>query len=510
MADIITTGDIRVDGVFAGEPFRWNAGSPLGTPVTVTYSFPTAPLSYASEATLVNGWRAFTTTEQQAARDLFAYVSSFTKLTFQEVAATDQSYGQVVLQFNTQSQSSGFANYPYDADLPKGSALAGDIYIAKNDFTSFDKGQYGWLTLAHELGHALGMKHLGNYNAGEPDGAANNTGPYLDKAFDSYQYSIMSYSAPAQGQFNITYSIYDVLALRAVYGTNLTHTGTDVYAYSDVNGRVLQTIIDDGGLDTIDASGATLGAKIDLTPGAFSSIGKADNGNLADRNVAIAFGSTIEKAIGTAFDDIITGNAARNTFTGGRGNDTINGGDGLDISMYSGARGSYTLSVNGGQITVTDKTATDGIDTLTAVERLKFTDGMLAFDFDGVAGQTYRLYQAAFKRTPDTVGLSHNVNLMDNGTVDIKGMSAAFIASAEFQQRYGASLSDADFIRLLYNNVLGRDPDAAGAAGWATRLADGSWDRPGVLFGFSESGENKALVQSAIANGILLDLGVAA
>ena len=137
------------------------------------------------------------------------------------------------------------------------------------------------------------------------------------------------------------------------------------------------------------------------------------------------------------------------------------------------------------------------------MERLVFSDGILAFDTSGNAGQTYRLYQAAFGRTPDTPGLSHNINLMDNGLV-LHGLSDGFIVSAEFIALYGADSSNTTFLTALYANVLDRAPDPVGFNSWNTLLTTGALDRADVLVGFSESLENIALVANAIENGILL------
>jgi len=62
---------------------------------------------------------------------------------------------------------------------------------------------------------------------------------------------------------------------------------------------------------------------------------------------------------------------------------------------------------------VTNSSNSGTPDTLVSIERIQFTDGTLALDESGNAGQAYRLYQAAFGRTPDTPGLSHNLNLLD-------------------------------------------------------------------------------------------------
>ncbi len=140
-------------------------------------------------------------------------------------------------------------------------------------------------------------------------------------------------------------------------------------------------------------------------------------------------------------------------------------------------------------------------DVLSGFEEVQFSDGTLRLDSDGNAGQCYRLYKAAFDRTPDTAGLGHNIGLMDNG-LSLTQMSGAFLESAEFVQLYGADTSDSQFVNSLYNNVLDRDADTAGLEGWLGRLSDGSWDRMGVLIGFSESMENKLATASDTDCGI--------
>lgn len=177
---------------------------------------------------------------------------------------------------------------------------------------------------------------------------------------------------------------------------------------------------------------------------------------------------------------------------------TLNGGAGLDTLTMFGGRSAFTVSGNTVSMPFHQWQMQE-------IERLAFTDGVLALDLDGNAGQVYRLYQAAFARTPDTGGLAHNVKLVDGG-MTLATMSGAFIGSQEFIQRYGSDVTDTTYINALYLNVLGRNADAAGLAGWQERLADGSWTRSTVLIGFSESAENKTLVGAAISNGIWLGL----
>lgn len=106
-----------------------------------------------------------------------------------------------------------------------------------------------------------------------------------------------------------------------------------------------------------------------------------------------------------------------------------------------------------------------------------------------------RLYLAYFDRAPDHAGMAHWFRRMDAGD-GIRTVSAAFARSAEFTSRYG-SLSDDQFVRLVYANVLGRAPDAAGFSYWTGRLRSRSETRGGLMALFSESGEYRALTRDA-------------
>lgn len=75
-------------------------------------------------------------------------------------------------------------------------------------------------------------------------------------------------------------------------------------------------------------------------------------------------------------------------------------------------------------------------------------------------GPVTRLYSAYFLRPPDTSGLEYWVDRSRAGT-RLYAISSTFAASSEFTRRYG-SLTDAEFVDLVYKNVLGRSPDAAG------------------------------------------------
>ena len=112
---------------------------------------------------------------------------------------------------------------------------------------------------------------------------------------------------------------------------------------------------------------------------------------------------------GGAGNDAIAAGSGMDVFVGGAGDDIIDGGDGLDKAEYVGSYYDFTIEKQLDSFSVNDRLSLEGTDTLTNVERLEFADGTLAFDTNGNAGQAYRLYQAAFERTPDPVGVGYHV-----------------------------------------------------------------------------------------------------
>ena len=103
---------------------------------------------------------------------------------------------------------------------------------------------------------------------------------------------------------------------------------------------------------------------------------------------------------------------------------------------------------------IQDNLGLEGTDTVSNIERIEFADGTLAFDTDGNAGQTYRLYQAAFNRTPDSSGVNYHVNDIETHGLVLHQIAGNFLASPEFSNTYDMELEDNPFIKSLYQNVL--------------------------------------------------------
>jgi hypothetical protein len=99
--------------------------------------------------------------------------------------------------------------------------------------------------------------------------------------------------------------------------------------------------------------------------------------------------------------------------------------------------------------------------------------------------QVARLYAAYFDRAPDHGGWAFwNRQIVDGMT--LWRASDFFADSPEFKTTYGASLTDTEFLHLVYENVLDRAPDSGGLQYWRQRMANGM-TRGQVMVHFSES-----------------------
>jgi Ca2+-binding RTX toxin-like protein len=225
-------------------------------------------------------------------------------------------------------------------------------------------------------------------------------------------------------------------------------------------------------------------------------------GNLAD---TLAGGNGNDSLTGMGGNDILRGDAGNDLLIGGGGNDQLDGGAGLDYAGFMWSMDNYIIVKNGAKVAVGNLLGTDGVDGLTGVERLIFSDRMYALDVDGNAGGVYRLYQAAFDRKPDDGGLSYWIRQADAGA-SLKDIAQAFTSSNEFVQMYSSAPDNAGLVMRFYQNVLDRTPDAAGLSFWVDLLDRKALTVSEVLANFSESAENVAAVGQIIGQGFSYSL----
>lgn len=209
-----------------------------------------------------------------------------------------------------------------------------------------------------------------------------------------------------------------------------------------------------------------------------------------------------EFLVGTIASESIYGLGGNDTIVASALDDTLDGGSGIDTSVYSGIRTQYSISIGPLTSLIVDNIIDrDGTDSLINIERLQFSDTNVALDIEGTAGQAYRIYEAVLGRAPDLEGLGYWINDMDNG-VSLTTIAQGFIASPEFQGKYGTNPSYETYLNLLYQNILGRAPDEEGLSYWLTNMQNGIDTPAVVLASFSEGYENTANVAPDIANGI--------
>lgn len=207
-------------------------------------------------------------------------------------------------------------------------------------------------------------------------------------------------------------------------------------------------------------------------------------------------GAEADNLIGFGGDDIFNGNDNNDSMQGNGGNDTINGGAGTDIAIFNANLASYTIKHIGSTYTVTAKSgsnASDGTDTLNSVESLKFNDMTVNLGIQTLAAtapqhqvqRLLELYVAFFNRVPDADGLAYWIGEVKSGRTINQIAESFYAAGVQYTELTGfsASMSNADFINVVYRNVLGRSTgaDAGGLSYWGDRLADGSETRGSLV-----------------------------
>ncbi|MCM2264837.1 MAG: DUF4214 domain-containing protein, partial [Desulfuromonadales bacterium] len=121
---------------------------------------------------------------------------------------------------------------------------------------------------------------------------------------------------------------------------------------------------------------------------------------------------------------------------------------------------------------------------------------LISPEFGQTVSPVVRLYFAYFLRLPDYAGLIYWCDRYRLGT-SLEEISGFFASSPEFQATYG-SLGNGEFLTLVYQNVLGRDPDPGGFAYWMSELESGSRSRGQLMLDFSESMEYRQLTANPV------------
>jgi len=338
------SGQSHIDALLSDS--KW--GGPVGTGLTLTYSFPNYGASWSTTSLESGGYGPDTgsgepwgnrfsplnAVQQSAFAQALQSWSAVANISFAQVSDTSSQVGDIRIAFSTTvpSSTSGYAYLPYQSG-----GAGGDIWLnpASSSSLSPQPGNFSFYVLVHEIGHALGLKH------------PFDDSPTLPASTDTTQYTAMAYNdSPYATIYPAGPMLYDIAAIQYLYGANTSYrTGGDLYQFS-ASSEEFKAIWDAGGTDTFDASNQILSTTIDLNAGSFSSVGVRNNGGRATNNIVIAYGVTIENAKGGTAGDQIVGNTGNNLLEGNSGNDTLYGGNGRD-EMHGGGNDDLLLGNRG-------------------------------------------------------------------------------------------------------------------------------------------------------------------
>ncbi|MBB4040042.1 serralysin [Microvirga flocculans] len=318
---------------------KWGSGS-KGVGVSISWSVPQGTAWFAngySSYSEQSQWYAFSPAEIQGATWAMNAWASISGITASRSDDNQTTVGEIRFAKSSYGPSGSAAHAYYPGSTPQ----AGDIWMSVGSWNTSGTeanrpGTYAYLTLLHEVGHALGLKH--------PFETSSYNSTRFDDRYDHYAMTVMSYTAASWSDsawpdfFPTTPMYLDMLAIQHLYGRDTkTRVGNTTYTFSSGQ-KYWETIYDAGGTDTIVYKGL-VGSVIDLRQGRFSSVGDAitfDDGRSMRNTVCIGPSVVIEHATGGSGSDTLIGNDAHNTLKGNSGADTLKGGAGND-RLFGGA-----------------------------------------------------------------------------------------------------------------------------------------------------------------------------
>lgn len=324
----------------------WGCGwKGVTTADPITYYFGSGYLpSYDSSIGAFTG-ASWTTAEKSAFTAALANYASVCNVKFAEVSSSGAA--DIVWWKASNTAMSGYLGMHEVPDASYAN-IYGYFNYQDSSWQYLQKGGYGYVTIIHELGHAMGLAHP--HDGGDHYDATVFPGVTSSTSLGTYSmnqgiWTTMSYNDGWSGHYSDSYAYgwqgtlmaLDIAALQKLYGANMTTaTGNDIYALPKVNaaGTFWSCIWDAGGNDTISNEGSSIACTINLNAAPLTGPnagGYVSYGNGIFGGFTIANGVVIENATGGNGNDTLFGNEFNNVLIGGLGADIMYGGLGDDI-----------------------------------------------------------------------------------------------------------------------------------------------------------------------------------
>lgn len=477
--------------------FRWYGRTDPGTQrMVITYSFGergTSPRQSSYSAPFLATLQEFTPADREATRAVLSRIESVAQVKFIEVPDAGSQNAMIRYAYSDLPNQMGFSGYSF---YPMGDT-GGDVWLGSAQRAP-EWDSYRTALILHETLHALGLKHP--FDGPDP----------LPTAEDYMADTMMSYS-PIPGTSAGSLSAYpdqpmplDIEALHLLYGAAKFNEGEVRYDLSDprfLSGfEIIYSTDGTMGTDTMDASRAQHAVVLDLRQGYASNVGAAvsafgrvtnTDGTYSwiyrsfEKTLIIADDSVIENAIGSAFEDFLTGNDVANALdggpgndilVGGRGNDILTGGAGIDIALYEQTMQNMRLTRSGADWTITDTQGQEGQDTLIGIERVAFGDTVVALDLGGNAGKAARVLGAMLgpRFVQDKTAFGIALGLFD------AGMTESEIVGIAIETALGPAPVHEVFVAWVYRNLTGTLPPPSELGFYVDLLKAGIYTQVGL------------------------------
>jgi hypothetical protein len=490
---------------------KWGAGT-AGANATITFGFDAAsgwsPTERAAFTSTLALWSA-------VANVNFVLVSDATTANIDFKRGSDGSASEQHSYYRGGGIASSRLGVLDTATVSIDTSVGGFGPIGSSNFDNY--GGYPWEVMLHEEGHALGLGHAGPYN----DGTSSAAEPYQLTAYDTRQWSIMSYIEPSDknapfyssyayhtawgsssgsasgapsntyyGDDPTTWMPLDILAAQRLYGIALggplgggqifgfnTNIDTSIRQFFDftVNIKPVVTLWDSGVGNTLDLSGFSSASIVNLNGGQFSSVAGLTN------NLAIGFGVAIDHIIGGPGADTLMANDDGDVLTGGGGSDLLIGGLGADVfaDTTAGHRGdAITKFGSSDRIWLTDENYSSFSYTFSYVTPANASPNALliaTMSYAGNGGFSVSNYALQSAALADPIRFHHLILSQDaNGGVDLT---------------YGGMATRlSDLNADGHSDIVWRDASGAFSIWDITGNASGAVEHPSVLYGSVDPG----------------------